>query len=866
MQNSLTLRNKYSSIQLQKQGNGNLVFNYYTGSLIQPTNTPVFMDLEQGNIGIGTPSPVNNSGYGGLSMNGSSGAILSMMQGGSETFRVTNATGYSFVNTTGATPLLLGTNAIECMRISPAGNVGIGTSSPYSPLQVGNYTGTGGYSYGLAATFVSSFNSSYPTLFLGTTDTTSTQNKGGSIAFGGGSEAGSTPYTFAQIKGLKEAAGSGYSGYMSFFTTPAGSDANTERMRINSSGNVGIGTSNPSQTLDVYGVAVFGTNTARYTTIGGSSGTMYTQGEAGGWAFGHHAKGSSGTDRGGFGWLGSSNDVSYYYIGAAYNTATMYITSGSTGRVGIGTSNPTLGILQVSGNVHATSFTGSLFGTASWASNAVTATTANSATSATTSTTSTTLASDDNRTISPNELAIGRMGFGFTSWTNNNSSPWADYLHLRSYIDSSGGNDNLVMFRKDAIGMRIYQQTFGSSTAYSSFKDVAWTDGTNATGTWGVSITGTATNASSASVTDTTTGTGPYYLMFADGTTGNRVVRVDSSTLQFNATTNTLTVPNLAGTASLATTASFATTANNVNITTQDTTPVTFNVTFVGSSTGANTLNVDTTALRYTPSTSTFETPIVNSTTAVRGGNGSASAPAFSFSGDTDNGMYYVGTNSIGLATAGTARVVIDSSGNVGVKATTMVRDFQVGGFSGNPEICIGSGTTGTGAISFGDGATGNDPWRGYIQYNHSSDYMFFGTTNANRLQITSAGAMGLGIAPTNTSGRFEASNDIVAYSSSDKNWKKNIKNIDSPLEKLSQINGVEFDWIEDEPVHGNKGHDIGVIAQEIEQVLPEIVQTRESGMKAVQYDKIIPLLVECIKDQQKQIEELKQIVNGITR
>lgn len=832
MQNSLTLRNKYSSIQLQKQGNGNLVFNYYTGSLIQPTNTPVFMDLEQGRVGIGTSSPASK---------------LDVSSGGKvATFGLAGSGGDNYIQFRGN-----------------SNNFDVGV------------TGT---SWGVADS---------------------------GVAY---------------------------------------------RLIVTQAGNVGIGTTSPSQKLDVYGVAVFGTNTGRYTTIGGSSGTMYTQGEAGGWAFGHHAKGSSGTDRGGFGWLGSSNDISYYYIGAAYNTATMYITSGSNGavgigtasptarltvsgsvhlgsysslntvnienrtgkgiftistdgvnnaggttltyswsdgghgplkfnnasnevmrltaagNVGIGTSNPTLGTLQVNGNVHATSFTGSLFGTASWASNAVTATTANSATSATTSTTSTTLASDDNRTISPNELAIGRMGFGFTSWTNNNSSPWADYLHLRSYIDSSGGNDNLVMFRKDAIGMRIYQQTFGSSTAYSSFKDVAWTDGTNATGTWGVSITGTATNASSASVTDTTTGTGPYYLMFADGTTGNRVVRVDSSTLQFNATTNTLTVPNLAGTASLATTASFATTANNVNITTQDTTPVTFNVTFVGSSTGANTLNVDTTALRYTPSTSTFETPIVNSTTAVRGGNGSASAPAFSFSGDTDNGMYYVGTNSIGLATAGTARVVIDSSGNVGVKATTMVRDFQVGGFSGNPEICIGSGTTGTGAISFGDGATGNDPWRGYIQYNHSSDYMFFGTTNANRLQITSAGAMGLGIAPTNTSGRFEASNDIVAYSSSDKNWKKNIKNIDSPLEKLSQINGVEFDWIEDEPVHGNKGHDIGVIAQEIEQVLPEIVQTRESGMKAVQYDKIIPLLVECIKDQQKQIEELKQIVNGITR
>ena len=63
----------------------------------------------------------------------------------------------------------------------------------------------------------------------------------------------------------------------------------------------------------------------------------------------------------------------------------------------------------------------------------------------------------------------------------------------------------------------------------------------------------TATNANNVAVTDTTTGTGPYYVMFADGTTGNRAVRVDSAALTFNATTNTLTA-----TSSFATTASFA--------------------------------------------------------------------------------------------------------------------------------------------------------------------------------------------------------------------------------------------------------------------------------------------------------------------
>jgi len=78
----------------------------------------------------------------------------------------------------------------------------------------------------------------------------------------------------------------------------------------------------------------------------------------------------------------------------------------------------------------------------------------------------------DNRTIAPSEDAASRMRFGFTSWNNNNTSPYADFLHMRSYSDSSGGSDNLVMFKKSGIGMRIWQQGFGSSTAYSSYHNV----------------------------------------------------------------------------------------------------------------------------------------------------------------------------------------------------------------------------------------------------------------------------------------------------------------------------------------------------------------------------------------------------------
>jgi hypothetical protein len=87
-----------------------------------------------------------------------------------------------------------------------------------------------------------------------------------------------------------------------------------------------------------------------------------------------------------------------------------------------------------------------------------------------------TLIREDNRTISPSELTAGQMKFGFTSWTNDNNSPYADFIHMRSYTDSSGGTDNLIMFKKSGIGMRIWQQTWGSTSPYSSYVD-AWTTG-----------------------------------------------------------------------------------------------------------------------------------------------------------------------------------------------------------------------------------------------------------------------------------------------------------------------------------------------------------------------------------------------------
>ncbi len=126
-----------------------------------------------------------------------------------------------------------------------------------------------------------------------------------------------------------------------------------------------------------------------------------------------------------------------------------------------------------------------------------------------------------------------------------------------------------------------------------------------------------------------------------------------------------------------------------------------------------------------------------------------------------------------------------------------------------------------------------------------------FGSSTQNSLVIT------------DTVGQAKFINDVVAFATSDKRLKENVKPLDNALDKIKKINGVEFDWIDGKDehgnnVHGNEGHDVGVIAQEIEKVLPEVVHTRDNGYKAVKYEKIVPLLIQAIKEQQQQIEELK--------
>jgi Chaperone of endosialidase/Collagen triple helix repeat (20 copies) len=131
--------------------------------------------------------------------------------------------------------------------------------------------------------------------------------------------------------------------------------------------------------------------------------------------------------------------------------------------------------------------------------------------------------------------------------------------------------------------------------------------------------------------------------------------------------------------------------------------------------------------------------------------------------------------------------------------------------------------------------------------------------------------SLGVNTAPSGTAGEIRATNEITAYYSSDERLKENVVEIENALEKIDQIRGVYFDWTDEHIANrgGEDGyfvrkHDVGVIAQEIETVLPEVVADRDDGYKAVRYEKIVPLLIAAIKEQQQQIAQLSDTVNKL--
>jgi hypothetical protein len=120
-------------------------------------------------------------------------------------------------------------------------------------------------------------------------------------------------------------------------------------------------------------------------------------------------------------------------------------------------------------------------------------------------------------------------------------------------------------------------------------------------------------------------------------------------------------------------------------------------------------------------------------------------------------------------------------------------------------------------------------------------------------------GSMGVGTSGSGVVGEIRATGDIIAFYSSDERLKENIQPIENALSKVEAISGKTYDWKPGfEKLHSHIGNDVGVIAQEVEKVLPQAVTDRDTGYKAVNYEKIVPLLIEAIKELSEKIKELQ--------
>jgi hypothetical protein len=173
------------------------------------------------------------------------------------------------------------------------------------------------------------------------------------------------------------------------------------------------------------------------------------------------------------------------------------------------------------------------------------------------------------------------------------------------------------------------------------------------------------------------------------------------------------------------------------------------------------------------------------------------------------------------------------------------------------------NGGVGTaGQVLYSNGATGSPYWAADGVASVTDDtttngnrYILFANQTSSTLSTSYVSSTKMYFNPS--TGKLNATS---FNSLSDSNKKENIQTLQDATSKVLKMRGVSFTW------KGTNDKSIGLIAQEVEKILPEVVSTCEDGVKSISYDSIVGLLVEAFKEQQKTIDSLKDTINILSK
>lgn len=287
-------------------------------------------------------------------------------------------------------------------------------------------------------------------------------------------------------------------------------------------------------------------------------------------------------------------------------------------------------------------------------------------------------------------------------------------------------------------------------------------------------------------------------------------------------------------------------------------------------------------------------------------GNSFTSSSVLNVSSTTTGGVGAGSTKMINIARSGantnashTAYGMYSAVTNTGATSTNVSGYFSASGATNNYGLIIpsGGGNAGIGtsvpAYQLTLGGTGSvfgventavftaknsaatyeqyfwPRWSDNIMYMNygSGGFNIRNNSSALTMFMSNAGDVGIGMVPTGSykvevSGRLKTTG---INETSDIRLKKNVLAIDNALAKVQQLRGVSYEWRVDE--FKDKGLDtrpqIGLIAQEVEKIFPQLVGTDNAGFKSVEYSKVVAVLIEAIKEQQKLIEaQQREIVS----